>query len=100
MAKRRVVWTKESRLQLKEILEYFRVRNKSGNYSSKLYSKFKRELRIAAEEPEIGVKTDLDNIRGLIIGNYILFYEIQLFKIQVFEVWDNRQNPGKLKFRR
>ena len=100
MAKRSLVWTKQSQLQLQEILEYFRSRNKSSYYSKKLYSKFKAELLTAAQEPGIGVKTEINEIRGLITGNYILFYKIQVYEIVVLEVWDSRQNPEKLPFQR
>jgi len=48
MAKREVIWTKNSEIQLKEILKFFTKRNKSGQYSKKLYKKFKSELTTVA----------------------------------------------------
>jgi hypothetical protein len=74
MAKGEIVWTNVSEIQLQEILEFFIQRNKSTQYSRKLYMKFKTELNTAAKNPEIGIKTKLDQIRGLIIEDYILFY--------------------------
>jgi hypothetical protein len=76
MAKHEIVWTNVSEIQLQEILEFFTQRNKSTQYSRILYKKFKTELNTAAKNPEIGIKTKLDQIRGLIIEDYILFYEI------------------------
>ncbi len=97
MAKtREVVWTKNSEIQLQEILEYFTPRNKSNQYSQKLYKKFKAELKTVAQRPDIVIKTKLEKIRGLIVGDYILFYEIGKDKILVLKVWDCRQNPDKL----
>lgn len=96
MAKREVVWSKNSEIQLREILEFFTKRNKSGHYSIKLYKKFKTELKIVSKNPEIGIKTKLDQIRGLIIEDYILFYEILEDRIIILKVWDCRQNPDKL----
>jgi len=96
MANREVVWTRNSEIQLHEILEFFIARNKSNQYSLKLYNKLKSELKIAAQNPEIGIKTKLDQIRGLIVGDYILFYEILNDKILVLKVWDSKQNPEKL----
>ncbi|MHC1776830.1 MAG: type II toxin-antitoxin system RelE/ParE family toxin [Lentimicrobium sp.] len=96
MAKREIVWTKNSEIQLREILEFFTKRNKSGNYSIKLYKKFKTELKIVSKNPEIGIKTKLDQIRGLIIEDYIIFYEILDDRIIILKVWDCRKNPDKL----
>jgi len=96
LANREVIWTKNSEIQLQEILEFFAARNKSGQYSQKLYKKFKSELNRVAKNPEIGTKTKLSLIKGLIVGDYILFYEIFEDKIMVLKVWDCRQNPEKL----
>lgn len=100
MANREIVWTKSSEIQLQEILEFFTLRNKSGQYSQKLYKKFKSELNRAAKNPEIGIKTKITLIKGLIVGDYILFYEILEDKIMVLKVWDCRQNPEKLDIAR
>ena len=95
MVGREVVWTKVSEIQLQGILEFYSKRNKSGLYSRKLYKKFKTELQAASKNPEIGIKRKLDQIRGLIIEDYILFYEILEDRIMILKVWDCRQNPDK-----
>ena len=100
MAGREVVWTRNSEIQLQKILEFFTERNKNGKYSLKLYKKFKSELKIASQNPEIGIKTKLVQIKGLIVGDYILFYEILIDKIMVLKVWDCKQNPEKLNIPR
>ncbi len=100
MAKREVIWTKNSEIQLQEILEFFTKRNKNGNYSRKLYKRFKTELNIVSINPELGIKTKLDQIRGLIIEDYVLFYEIQEGRILILKVWDCRQNPDSLSIPR
>ncbi len=100
MVKREVIWTKVSEIQLQEILEFYTKRNKSKIYARKLYKKFKTELLAAAKNPEIGIKTKLDQIRGLIIEEYILFYEILEDRILILKVWDCRQNPDKLNIPR
>lgn len=96
MAKRAIVWTNVSEIQLKEILTFFTQRNKSGQYSRKLYKKFNAELKTAAKNPELGIKTKLVQIRGLIVEDYILFYEIFEDRILILKVWDCRQNPENL----
>jgi len=47
----------------------------------------------------MGVKTKFDMIRGLIVSNYILYYEISDLYITVLKVWDSRQKPDKLVFK-
>ncbi len=100
MVKREVVWTISSKKQLRKILEFYTERNKSNKYSQRLFNKFKENLQIAAQSPEIGAKTKLENIRGLIVDDYILFYEIFKNKIIVLKVWDCRQDPDKLNIPR
>ena len=93
MVQREIIWTRVSELQLQEILEFFIQRNKNTTYSRKLYNKLKKEVLIASKNPEIGIKTKLENIRGLIIVDYIIFYEILETRILILKVWDCRQNP-------
>lgn len=100
MVKREVAWTKNAEIQLREILDFYTLRNKSGQYSQKLYRKFKSELNIIAQIPEIGINTKLNRIKGLIVSDYILFYEILEDKILVLKVWDTKQDPDKLNIAR
>jgi len=100
MVKREIVWARNAEIQLKAILEFYRSRNKSNVFSLKLYNKLVSELSKTSHKPEIGIKTRLNNIRGLIIDEYILFYEILPEKIVVLKVWDCRQDPDKLDLQR
>lgn len=65
----------------------------------KLFQRFNKELRILIKQPEIGIKTDIDSVRGLIIEDYILFYEVDNEKIIVHTLWDCRQNPDNLRIK-
>ncbi len=47
----------------------------------------------------MGIKTEIDGVRGLIIENFIFFYEIDKTTIIVHYIWDSRQNPEDLKIR-
>ena len=98
MVARRIVWTSSAKLQLKSIFEYFNFRNKSKLYSLKLNTLIQTELKILLEQPNIGKKTDTINIRGLLIENYSVFYEINETHIIILSVWDTRQNPKRLKY--
>lgn len=97
MAKRIIVWSSTANKELKLILEFFNLRNKSKTYSKKLYKKIQIELKNLLLHPEIGKKTDAVNVRGLLIENYYLFYEVNAKHIVILSVWDTRQNPESLK---
>ncbi|MFO7969390.1 MAG: type II toxin-antitoxin system RelE/ParE family toxin [Candidatus Izemoplasmatales bacterium] len=96
MAKRKVVWSHKANIKLFEIMDFYAKRNRSTAYSKKLYKKFKKEASLLVKQPEIGIKTDLDSIRGLIVNEYILFYEATPNMIIIHTVWDCNQNPDDL----
>ncbi len=99
MAKRKIVWSPKASLKLFEILEFYRERNQSKAYSIKLYKKFNQKLSRLIELPELGIKTEMESVRGLIVDGFILFYEITSDKIIVHTVWDCRQNPNDLEIK-
>jgi toxin YoeB len=99
MASRKVKWSPTAQRKLIAILEYFTERNKSNTYSIKLYKSFHKELSVITKNPDIGIRTDIDGVRGLIINNYTLFYEAKEKYIIVHTLWDNRQDPEELKIR-
>jgi addiction module RelE/StbE family toxin len=99
MAKRKIVWSHRARIKLYEILKYYNDRNKSNRYSEKLYQRFNKELRLLYKHPDLGIKTEIESVRGLIIGDYILFYENTDEMIIVHTLWDNRQNSDSLKIK-
>jgi len=93
MAKRKIVWSNRARKRLYEILEFYIERNKSKTYSAKLYRLLQKEVKILIKFPELGLKTTEDNVRGLIIDVYIIYYEITEDRILIHTVWDTRQDP-------
>ena len=99
MAKRKIVWSHRARIKLLMILEFYTERNKSKTYSKKLYTRFKKELSLLLTQPEIGIKTELDSVRGLIVEEFILFYEVTTEMIIVHTLWDSRQNPTDLRIK-
>ncbi|MDD4672668.1 MAG: type II toxin-antitoxin system RelE/ParE family toxin [Bacteroidales bacterium] len=96
MVKRKIVWSNNAKTKLFKILEYYTERNKSATYSKKLYKKLFEKLVLLEKQPEIGIKTDYEGIRGLIVDEYILFYEIYPDMLVVHTIWDCRQNPNSL----
>lgn len=93
MEGRKIIWSKASIKKLEEILDFYEIRNGNNNYSKKLYSKIVRDVNLLKVSAKIGVQTDEENIRGLIISDYIVFYEIKKSTIVILTIWDCQQNP-------
>jgi addiction module RelE/StbE family toxin len=93
MAKRKIVWSNRAKKRLYEILEFYIERNKSKTYSKKIQQLFNKEVRILIKYPELGLNTTEESTRGLIIKDYIIYYEITDDKIIIHTIWDSRQNP-------
>ncbi|MDH6311372.1 plasmid stabilization system protein ParE [Parabacteroides sp. PFB2-10] len=95
---RRIVWTQNANLTLKDTLLYFRKRNGNNKYSRQLYDKFNEILLLVAQSPTIGGQTEIDNVRYIIPHpDYMIFYQYDTRKITVLTLWDCRQDPNRLK---
>ena len=99
MAKRKIIWSNRAKTKRYQILTYYIDRNKSNTYSKRLNLRINKELRLLIKYPDLGVKTDIEGVRGLIIENFILFYEFKENIIIVHYIWDSRQNPEELKLK-
>ena len=93
MAKRKIVWSNRTKIRLYDILDFYIARNKSKAYSIKLQKQISKEVNLLLKQPDLGLKTSEDSTRGLIIDNYIVYYEITDDMIIVHSIWDSRQNP-------
>jgi len=94
---RQVVWSQRVQRDRKEILDYWRHRNKSNNYSKRLNGLFRESVKIITDFPEIGKPTDQANTRIKIVKDYLIIYEETETEILILTNWDSRQDPGKLK---
>lgn len=59
MAKYKIVWSIEARLDLIDILEYYIERNKSAAYSKKLNSRINNSIKLISRNPMIGLQTGI-----------------------------------------
>ena len=98
MGKRKIVWSHKAEIKLFQILEFYAKRNHSKTYSLALNSTIKKQLSKIQKHPEIGIKSEIETVRGLVFENFILFYEIEFDQIIVHSIWDCRQNPKDLNF--
>ena len=66
MAKK-VIWSIRAQNDRKNILEYWKNRNKSSTYSKKLDQQFKEAINIIKDFPQIGKPAEDQNRQGLFI---------------------------------
>jgi plasmid stabilization system protein ParE len=93
MAQRKIIWSKRTTIKLYSILEFYILRHKSKTYSTKLYTKINKEIKLLQNNPELGIKTTEETIRGLIVESYIIYYQVTENEIIIHTIWDSRQNP-------
>ncbi|MEX2230580.1 MAG: type II toxin-antitoxin system RelE/ParE family toxin [Cyclobacteriaceae bacterium] len=98
MAKQ-IIWSRRAQRDRRQILEYWRIRNKSNSYSKKLNRLFKESIKIITDFPQIGKPTDEANTRIKIVKDYLIIYEETQTQIVILTIWDGRQDPDKLKTR-
>jgi len=92
MAQRKIIWSRRATIKLYSILEFYILRNKSKTYSTKLYTKINKEVKLLQSNPELGIKTTEESIRGLIVESYIVYYQVTGNEIVIHSIWDSRQN--------
>lgn len=99
MARRKIIWSHRAKIRRYSILEYYIEQNKNNSFARKLNEQLNRSTRLISKYPNIGIKTDIDGVRGLIINNFILFYEVDKDSIIIHHIWDSRQNPDELQIK-
>ena len=95
MAKYKIEWSIEARLDLLDILGFYIERNKSVTFSNKLNSKINHSIKLISQDPLIGIKTEIESVRALITGDYQIIYEINKGLIVITMIWDCRQEPSE-----
>lgn len=93
----KVAWTATAIKQRNYIFAYWNERNKSNNFSRKLNQKFIERVSLLKTNPELGKKTSFKTNRVLTLGHFSIFYRLIDNTIFITSVWDNRQNPKKLR---
>lgn len=97
MAKQRIIWSPQAKLDLFEILDFYYKRNGTKTYSIKLNADFRNAVKLIAKYPNLGKQTDIPNIHILIEGNYSIFYEIKVNAIEIVSIWNCRRNINSMK---
>mgnify|MGYP001212068024 FL=1 len=94
---KQIIWSRRAQNDRKQILEYWRNRNKSNTYSKKLDKRFREALNIIRDYPQVGKHTDDQKARIKIVKDYLLISEETEDSIILLTIWDSRQDPEKLE---
>jgi plasmid stabilization system protein ParE len=94
MAKFKIEWSLEARLDLIDILDFYIELNGTNTYSIKLHSKIKRGIKLLSNNPYLGIPTEFDSIRAFVTGDYQVIYEMFDQLILVIMIWDCRRDPA------
>ena len=94
MAKFKIEWSVDARLDLLDILEFYFKQNGTATYSIKLNSEINKSIRLLSKNPTLGILTNYDSVRTFIKGDYQIIYEIFDQLILIVMIWDCRRDPN------
>ena len=90
-----VIWSYRAQTDRKNILSYWRLRNKSNAYSKKLNKLFNNAVTLIRDFPQIGKSTD--DVKVKVVRDYLILYEETEVAINILPIWDSRQDPKELE---
>lgn len=96
MAKQ-IIWSNRAKNDKRNILKYWKKRNKSNVYPKKLNKIFKEAIISISESPFSGKKSEYGNVMVKIVRDYKIFYDEDGNTISILTIWDTRQNPVKIR---
>lgn len=94
-----IVWTEKANIERLRILQFWIEHNKSKAFSLKLNKLFIAAIRDLSKKPNIGRKTEIENVRVKIVRDYLIFYETVKTELIVLSVWDGRRDKKNFKIR-
>jgi plasmid stabilization system protein ParE len=95
MAKKQVIWSKRANAELVSVLEFFNERNGNSNYSLKILKEVEDLLNGLLKNELIGRLSSDRRTRVIVMGVYLIFYDITEERIEILSFWDNRQDENK-----
>lgn len=78
MGKRKLIWSQSALNDMTEIFDYYNKRNKSKTYSTKLLGEFRAIMRLILSSPRMGIKTEDENIRYVLLVTMPYFMKSSL----------------------
>jgi plasmid stabilization system protein ParE len=93
----KVLWTEEANKNLSNIIKYLED-NWTKREIEKFLKKLNKQISIIQSQPDSFPKTNNYNVRRSVVAKQItLYYSISQDTLNIVSLFDNRQNPQKLK---
>ena len=97
MGKKTIVWTPYANYQMFMILDYYTERNKSSEYSLKLYNALENILEKLDFSIILPQKTNLENIFYFTHNHISVVFSFNTKNIVVLTAIDDRRSPKELQ---
>ncbi|SHG89733.1 hypothetical protein SAMN05444372_111103 [Flavobacterium micromati] len=98
MAKRKVIWSTHSSMDMVEIMNYYTHRNKSKDYSQKLYNSIQFKLKTLDFSVALPQKTSDNKLFYFTIKHIFIGFDCNNNNnLNVLLVIDDRRNPELIK---
>ena len=97
MKSKKIKWSPLAKKDVRSIKIFFDKRNQSTAYSEKLIKLFQESEILIQKHPHATIETNMDNVRGYLILDYILLFSIVDEGVLILRVWDTRRDPSQLK---
>ena len=81
--------------KLTNLLQFYTDRNKSKKFSVKLLKEAKESIRALVKYPYLGTLSDNYKTRVLRKKYFSIFYEINIDRIEIISIWDNRKDDSE-----
>lgn len=93
MARNKIEWSIDARVDLMDILQFYIERNESSTYSRKINLTINKIVNKLKSNPFLGIKTDYESVRIINAGDFQIVYEILDQIVFIILIWDCRRNP-------
>jgi plasmid stabilization system protein ParE len=93
MDKRKIIWSARAEKELLHILDFYIERNGNTKYSTKILDRVEKLISLLIAYPELGNLTENKETRVIVKNDFLIFYEVSEFYVEVVSFWDGRQNP-------
>ena len=92
-----VIWTKEANENLSKVIKYLEE-NWTEKEIKKFLTKLYKHISLIQTQPDSFPKANNYNVRRSVVTKQItLYYSISQETLFIVSIFDNRQNPKKLK---
>jgi hypothetical protein len=96
MAKRKIIWSTHASIDMVEIMNYYTQRNKSNEYSKKLYKSIQLKLKTLDFSIALPKRTSDKKLFYFTLNHIFVNFDIHNNDLDILLVIDDRRNPESI----